>query len=561
MIPIPSQTVRVSVALSLIFPLFLQPEANAVPLISEFVADNESTLADEDGEFSDWLEIHNPDPSAVDLSGWYLTDSSSNLTKWPIPAITLQPGDFIVVFASSKDRRVPTSELHTNFGLSSGGEYLGLVMPDGTTVAHDYAPEYPNQDPDRSYGIAFDGVPLVDGGADAQIFVPSNGTLGTTWTQAGFNPSGWTNGNTGVGFGLQIPGMTARDVHSSVALTNLAAADSALAGNNVLSEKTEVHQVCNFYDTGGDGHFPNNNSAFPNGGGDDFTTQVTGTIIIPTAGAWTFGINSDDGGRIRINGSNVMVDDTRHGPQDHFGTINLSAGAHTLEAMFFENGGGAGMELFAAPGSLSSFNSSFQLVGDTANGGLAVFTTPDGSTGGGGVIDTDISAQMEGINPGAYVRIPFAVSDVTALDSLSLAMQYNDGFVAYLNGTRVASSNAPAGTPAWNGTATAARSTTDAFVPENFNLTAHTGLLTNGQGNVLAIHGLNINTPDDSFLVLPELLGGGLLVGQSFYFESPSPGSINSAPSSQGKVEDTKFSPDRGFYESSFQVTITTATE
>ena len=104
------------------------------------------------------------------------------------------------------------------------------------------------------------------------------------------------DGNTGVGFGLQIPGMTVRDVSSSVALTNLAAADSALAGNNVLSETTEVHPVCNFYDTGGDGHFPNNNSPFPNGGGDNFTTQVSGTIIIPTAGAWTFGINSDDGG-------------------------------------------------------------------------------------------------------------------------------------------------------------------------------------------------------------------------------------------------------------------------
>ncbi|MFT5410642.1 MAG: hypothetical protein ACI9NC_003375, partial [Verrucomicrobiales bacterium] len=550
----------VSAPLAFVFCLLFQPTSRAVPLITEFVANNDTTLADEDGEFSDWLEIHNPDSGAVDLTGWYLTDIATDLTKWPIPAITLQPGDFIVVFASSKDRRVPGSELHTNFGLSSGGEYLALVMPDGTTVSHDYTPEYPNQDTDRSYGIAFDGVPLVNSGAAAQILVPSNDTLGTSWTLPGFNPSGWTNANTGVGFGLQIPGMTVRDVHSNVALTTLAIADSALAGNNVVSETVEVHPVCNFYDTGGDGHFPNSNRVFPGGGGDNYTVEVTGTIIIPTAGSWTFGINSDDGGRIRINGTSVMVDDTRHGPQDHFGTISLSAGAHTLEAMFFENGGGAGMELFAAPGSFATFNTGFQLVGDTSNGGLAVFTTPDESSGGGGVIDTDISAQMEGINSGAYVRIPFTVNDVDALDSLSLAMQYNDGFVAYLNGTRVTSSNAPAGTPAWNATATAARATTDAFVAQPFNLTAHTGLLTNGSNNVLAIHGLNINAPDDSFLVLPELLGGGLLAGDPFYFDSPTPGSINSAPSSQGKVDDTKFDPDRGFYDLPMAVTITTIT-
>jgi len=535
-------------------------QALAVPLITEFVADNETTLADEDGDFSDWLEIHNPDAAAVDLTGWYLTDSATNLTKWPIPAITLQPGEFIVVFASGKDRRVPGSELHTNFGLGAGGEYLGLVMADGTTVAHDYSPEYPNQDPDRSFGIAFDGVPLVNEGATAQILVPSNGTLGTTWTQTGFTPSGWTSGDTGIGFGLQIPGMTVRDVHSSVALNSLATADSALAGNNVVSEDIEVHQVCNFFDTGGDGHF-GSNSVFPGGGGDDYTVEVTGTIIIPTSGNWTFGLNSDDGGRIRINGANVMVDDTLHGPQDHFGTVNLSAGAHTIEAMFFERGGGAEMELFAAPGSFTTFNAGFQLVGDTGNGGLAVFTSPDGSSGGGGVIATDLGPQMEGINSGAYVRLPFTVNDVNALDSLSLSMRYNDGFVAYLNGTRVTSSNAPAGTPAWNATATADLDPSDAFVPVPFNLTSHIGLLNNGSNNVLAIHGLNISAANDSFLVLPELLGGGLLAGDPFFFDSPTPGTINSAPSSQGKVADTKFFPDRGFYSNGFQVSITTATE
>jgi len=531
----------------------------AAPLITEFMASNDSTLADEDGDFSDWIEIHNPDGAAVDLGGWFLTDNATALDKWQFPPVVLAPGEFLVVFASSKDRRIPGSELHTNFQLKASGEYLGLVMPDGTSIADQFAPSYSNQDPDRSYGRAFDGIPLVDEGATAQVIVPADGALGTTWTQSGFSPGGWSSAPTGIGFGLQIPGMTARDVHSTGSIGSLAEADSALAGNNVLSETVEVHPVCNFFDTGGDGHF-GNNRIFPGGGGDDFTVEVTGTIIIPTAGLWTFGLNSDDGGRIRIDGADVMVDPTLHGPQDHFGVATLSAGAHTLEAMFFERGGGAEMELFAAPGSVTTFNSSFRLVGDTANGGLQVFTTPDGSSGGG-VIATDIGPQMNGVNAGAYLRIPFSVSDVAALESLSLTMRYNDGFIAYLNGTRVASANAIAGTPSWNTGATAARADADAFIPQSFNLTSQTGLLNAGASNVLAIHGMNINAADDSFLVLPKLLGGGLLAGDPFYFDSPTPGDINSEPSSQGKVADTKFTPDRGFYDTPIQVSISTLTE
>ena len=540
--------------------LFGASSAIATPLITEFMADNESFLADEDGAFSDWIEIHNPDAASVDLDGWTLTDNATNLTKWIFPPTTIEPGGFIVVFASGKNRQVPGSELHTNFSLSANGEYLALVAPDGTTIANEFSPEYPSQDPDRSYGLAFNGVPLVSEGIAVNYQIPSNGTLGTTWTQTGFTPSGWSNGNTGLGFGLQVPGFTVREVHSTSTINNLATSDALLSGIGVASEVTEVHPTLNFLDTGNDGNF-GNNQIFPGGGGDDFVLQGTATIVIPTAGIWTFGINSDDGGRIRVNGINVVVDDSLHGVQDHLGTINLSAGTHTIDAMFFERGGGASIEIFAAPGSFASFDSSMKLVGDTDAGGLQAFTTPDGSSGGG-LIDTDISSQMLGNNSGAYVRIPFSVSDVNELESLSLNMRYNDGFVAYLNGTRVASANAPVGTPSWNSTATTARaSSSDAFVPDIFNLTADVGLLSNGSNNVLAIHGLNITSADDSFLVLPELTGGGLQAGDPFYFDTPTPTGINSVPSSQGKVVDTKFSPDRGFYDATFQVTITTETE
>ena len=153
-------------------------QLSAEPVITEFMAANASTLADEDGTFSDWIEIHNPDPSPVDITGWYLTDSATNKTKWQFPATTLAPGGYLVVFASNKDRRIPDATLHTNFGLSAGGEYLALVKADGATVTSEYAPSFPVQSDDVSYGFA----PAVAGAASVPAYLssPSPGRANAT---------------------------------------------------------------------------------------------------------------------------------------------------------------------------------------------------------------------------------------------------------------------------------------------------------------------------------------------------------------------------------------------
>lgn len=133
--------------------------ARADPIISEFMAANTNVLADEDGAYSDWIELHNPDGVAVNLAGWYLTDSAAVKTKWRLPAVTIQPGAYLVVFASSKDRANATGPLHTNFALSASGEYLGLIRPDGTTAASEFEPSFPAQRDNMSYGR----VRLADG--------------------------------------------------------------------------------------------------------------------------------------------------------------------------------------------------------------------------------------------------------------------------------------------------------------------------------------------------------------------------------------------------------------
>ncbi|NQU22058.1 MAG: lamin tail domain-containing protein, partial [Candidatus Nealsonbacteria bacterium] len=129
---------------------------DASAVISEFMAVNQTTLADFEGDYRDWIELHNPTAEALDLDGWYLTDDPLDLTQWRFPAVSLPADGHLVVFASDKDLTDPAAELHTNFKLSSAGDYLALVQPNGTTVEFAYEPVYPNQFDDVSYGLSSD---------------------------------------------------------------------------------------------------------------------------------------------------------------------------------------------------------------------------------------------------------------------------------------------------------------------------------------------------------------------------------------------------------------------
>ena len=121
-------------------------------MISEFVARNAASLADENRSFPDWIEIHNPTGAAVDLSGWSLSNAPDDPGRWRFPGRTLEAGAYLVVFASGKDRAPVAGPLHTNFKLPGAGGYLALVQPDGVTIASEFTPGYPEQFTDISGG-------------------------------------------------------------------------------------------------------------------------------------------------------------------------------------------------------------------------------------------------------------------------------------------------------------------------------------------------------------------------------------------------------------------------
>jgi len=105
-------------------------------IISEAMFSNNTTLTDEEGDFSDWIELYNISQSEIDLEGWFLTDDMEIPTRWRFPNVSLKPKGYLLIFLSGKNKKYEGKEIHTNFKMKKSGEFLGLFLPDGKTVVN-----------------------------------------------------------------------------------------------------------------------------------------------------------------------------------------------------------------------------------------------------------------------------------------------------------------------------------------------------------------------------------------------------------------------------------------
>lgn len=137
----------------------LAAEQVASPVvINELMASNKKTVVDPNGVYSDWVELYNNSDQAVNLSGWYLTDEDTNLTRWAFPAGTvIQPRATLVVWADD----AASPGLHASFKLSASGETVYLVNPQKAFA---------------------DQVTFGEGAADSSYARSPNGTGGWSWT-------------------------------------------------------------------------------------------------------------------------------------------------------------------------------------------------------------------------------------------------------------------------------------------------------------------------------------------------------------------------------------------
>ena len=99
--------------------------AHSAIRINEVVADNDTGHMSELGENSDWVELYNTDPFAVNLTGYYLSDDETLPSKWQLPNVSIPANGYLVVIASSANT-VINGEIHTNFSISKNGETLVL---------------------------------------------------------------------------------------------------------------------------------------------------------------------------------------------------------------------------------------------------------------------------------------------------------------------------------------------------------------------------------------------------------------------------------------------------
>ena len=531
------------------------------PLITELMAKNNKTLADEDGDFSDWFELYNPTTAALSLEGYHVSDKADVTSKWTFPAVSIPPGGYLVVFASGKDRADPAGTLHTSFKLDADGESLVLTSP-GLDWKQELGP-FPPQVSDISYGIdvAIDKTLLVGPTDVVRYRVPAGADPPADWADVGFDDAGagWSSGLNGLGFDLSPPGDPLATEADLGVPTADSVADWSMKGiqgehgwtygyYNRTADPDKVYSASNFvpfphdgkgfsasdYWTGSIYDWYSGNppwttigpkSVHPNGANNGaehwairrYEVQTPGTYLV----RWHIAKTDPGGGGVTgtVFRQGALVDTAAIAGADLAGVTRtvvlptVAAGELVDLALGPTGPGGQTEDWYDS----SVSTASLWLMADLSDD-----------------IATDVGASMMGASPGLYVRATFDLEDPEAFNRLWLRMKFDDGFAATIDGALVASANAPDAL-GWSAVATAKQSKAAAMAFATYDLREQLGLLEAG-AHVLAIHALNVAVSDPTLLVLAELEGRHVAYDASTtrYYGTPTPGADND-PSSGGK--------------------------
>ncbi len=547
-------------------PLESRTMLDAGPLvINEFMAVNGTSLADENGDRSDWIEIYNPTNQTVNLDGWYLTDDAGHLMQWRFPSASLLPNRYLTVFASGKNRTDPRYRLHTNFRLDGDGEYLALVRPDGVTVSHEYAPAFPAQTSDVSYGIGSDATTFSVPDDDVLRYrVPAAADAGaeTAWMFPEFDDSAWPAFSKTSGILITEAGTEDPDY---VEIQNVSDHPIDTEGWVVAANVGSTGRVNNAHTTywqlptvigAGQVLYQDDDPESPEYyWGDAISWRTAGygwVMIVDDFGnvadfvVWGYPAEQFASMDVTINGHQITSGDWWNGD---------SAAAAGTDANSLQRRGDSDHDSaadWAFVGPLSPLEENAGLLTPFTTDVATGFGFDVGETGLGGTFMIDVAEPMHGQNASLWTRIPFEVDNPALLDAMQLHVQYNDGFVAYLNGVEVARRNAP-DVVGWNSAATGVQGVDESQQTEEFDLAEYLDQLRPGR-NVLAVHGLNTAANDANFRMVADLTR----LGKQF-FTDPTPAAANGA-GSLGIVADTAFSVDRGFFDQPFEVAVTTDT-
>lgn len=422
-------------------------------------------------------------------SGW--KDQIAGIKQWLTERLSWMDSRFVAPPAGSPHGGIWQPNQPISLSSNLGDIYYTTDGTDPRLPGGQLRPSARRYDREETY---------VQGNSAAQYLIPAGDAGEADWPYPDFADDSWNSGNAAIGYdsgttdiGLRTEsGFTVRELQASIPTTTLSVAELVLqAGTAVVNNETNVSDIpfIDYIDNPENvGRF-DRDIPFPGGGGDNTIVHATATLLVEDDATYTFGISTDDGARLRIDGTNVIVNTGPVASSKRLGTIALSAGLHTLDLLMFDKDSWTRLELSIAKGEHLSFKEDdFQLLGE--NVAFAPY------------IQTDVRAQMQDVNSSLYQRISFQASQPGDVNRLTLSMQYDDGFVAYLNGVEVARRHAPEtlghqSTAAW-------REDWDAARQEDIDLSDFKSQLRQGR-NILAIHGLNATANDGKFLLVPEL--------------------------------------------------------
>ncbi len=524
----------------------------ADPVLTEIMPQNARILADEDGDFPDWIEIKNPGPGDLNLGGFYLTDDPGRPTKWAFPATTLPAGSYLTVFASGKNRTADPARLHASFSLAAEGGYVALVKPGGTAVAS--VLNYPAVKEDVAYGIAESIViTQLTRAAASRVLVPTGAVqLPANWNQINFVPDiNWLTAAAPLAVGFDTNRATGSPVNVATSGTAIQSTLNGsftpnLAINNNLGDFTHTlgtdpepfWQVTLTNEMSIFSIVLHNRTSCCGSRLRDITIEILSTNSTGTVTNWTSALLNPENAGFTYPGGPASISNN---------LVTLAGGPVSGRIVRVRRM--ADPDLSGSGGQGNTDEANVLSLGE-------VVINASAATGLRPYFTSDIESAMLGVNASAFIRTPFQVTETP--EALTLKIRYDDGFVAYLNGVEVARRNA-ADPLAWNSVATENRNFASAITEETINLSGAIAALQPG-ANVLAFQLLNVAGTNADALLQAELSASKTVVTPNVFFTDATPGAANVAGFYLDEVADTRLSVDRGFFEAPFSLSITSST-
>ena len=499
--------------------------------INEVMAKNGVTLKTRNGyEGLDWVELANHGDKPIDLTGWYFyNDPTAQADKWTkIKGSCVIPAHGYKIVWCDKDKVCPDSgfasdEAYVRFNVttdSDSGKVLFLANTDGEIFNR---LPLPGGIKDISYGLGHLSRTVVSATADAQYMVD-----GGEWKPVS-GPAGMSSA---------VAGFKTVEYKVKKQVSNMDVAEACLADPSTWTYAPATNTVQSIAFGSGGTFDASIYSNFPTYNADDIILVATGTLVVPTAGDWSFSVGSDDGFSarlLRLGSSWAWESRGARGYAQSVASFNLEAGAYEVEIVYFNRGGGRVIDFSAAKGRVEFDKDVFSIVGTAGcpvvHGGALL-----------GQIAADVKDEMLGKETTLSWKTTFNMAEAPAEnDSFRLLMRYTDGFTATLNGETVVTVPQPA-----------SRTSAEALVPAAFVIP---GSKVAEGPNTLEIVTVN-NALDDTELLVAPVLKWDAGDDEFVYSTTPTPGAPNAADGRTGFTPKVAFSEPHGYKDVAFELSL-----